>query len=164
MYIRYQNVVQNWDTDGEISHMIWKLKLIMYKVHCFWHSGLSPTSPPQWQNVMQYIILNLLQYVNIVITNIYIDITISECNLYYRYMYHKILISICKKIPESNINIDIRIIYIHTTNNINFLTKIHVPITSRPKTISFIKTNHILFLMASCGIFILRATWAMRSY
>lgn len=88
--------------------MIWKLKLIMYKVHCFWHSGLSPTSPPQWQNVMQYIILNLLQYVNIVITNIYIDITISECNLYYRYMYHKILISICKKIPESNINIDIR--------------------------------------------------------
>lgn len=88
--------------------MIWKLKLIMYKVHCFWHSGLSPTSPPQWQNVMQYIILNLLQYVNIVITNIYIDITISECNLYYRYMYHKILISICKKIQESNINIDIR--------------------------------------------------------
>lgn len=85
-----------------------ELKLIMYKVHCFWHSGLSPTSPPQWQNVMQYIILNLLQYVNIVITNIYIDITISECNLYYRYMYHKILISICKKIPESNINIDIR--------------------------------------------------------
>lgn len=112
--------------------MIWKLKLMMYKVHCFWHSGLSPTSPPQWQNVMQYIILNLLQYVNIVITNIYIDITISECNLYYRCMYHKILISICKKIPESNINIDIRIIQIHTTNNINFLTKIHVPITSRP--------------------------------
>lgn len=130
--------------------MIWKLKLIMYKVHCFWHSGLSPTSPPQWQNVMQYIILNLLQYVNIVITNIYIDITISECNLYYRYMYHKILISICKKIPESNINIDIRYY-----KQYQF---------SHKKIFSFIKTNHILFLMASCGIFILRATWAMRSY
>lgn len=138
--------------------MIWKLKLIMYKVHCFWHSGLSPTSPPQWQNVMQYIILNLLQYVNIVITNIYIDITISECNLYYRYMYHKILISICKKIPESNINIDIRYYKQYQFSHKNTCTN------NQQAKNSFIKTNHILFLMASCGIFILRATWAMRSY
>lgn len=71
-------------------------------------------------------------------------------------MYYKILIFICKKILELNINIDIRIIYIYIINNINFFIKIYVLIISRLKIIFFIKINYILFLMVSCGIFILR--------